>query len=523
MSKFNTAQVKAIGRSIIGTSTVSTGTTHQGGLGFGRDPKSELFLLGVTNFVNEKTFYESGKARDERFATLVRTVAAQDMDWLRDFGIWLRTTGNMRTAALVVGAEAYRAGVPVLSELVSGVCQRADEPGELIAYWHRNYGKSLPVGLKRGLARAATRLYTQNAALKYDKGGVRFADVIALTHAAPKDERQNDLFTYLIGQRKGVKVELPASLKTIKTRHEITHGIIEPSASDLLRAGMTWEALSGIQQGEWTAAKWESVIPQMGYMALLRNLANFDKAKIGVDAVASVCAKLSDPDQVAMSKQFPMRFLSALKSVGSYRWSAALESALDASVGAIPEFGGKTLILVDTSGSMRVGFSKDGTLRRWDAAALFALALAARCESADVYSYSNSVKEWEPKAGWSLAKSLEMWDRRGYNLSGGTATYNSLKSTFRKHDRVVILTDEQAAAANGRCSCGAYHGGRLEVGSAIPADVPLHTFNLAGYALGHAAGGPNRYTYGGLTDAGFSMMKLVENGGSGRWPWEVTE
>lgn len=530
MSKFNTGQVKAIGQSIINTSKVSTGTTHEGGAGFERDPKSELFLLGVTNFVNEKTFYEDGAARDTRFADLVHVCARLDMAWLRSFAIWLRSSGNIRTASLVVAAEAYRAGVPVDSSLVSGVCQRADEPGEIVAYWHKHYGKTLPVGLKRGLAVAASRLYTQNAALKYDnkdKAGVRFADVIALVHARPKDERQNQLFVYLMGKRKGLKVELGDGLKTLKARHDVTHGLVPATSAELLRAGMTWEALSGIEQGEWDAKKWESVIPSMGYMALLRNLANFDRVGVSGVVGAAVCSRLSDPAQVHMSKQLPMRFLSALRATNTFRWDAALEAALDASVMGIPEFAGRTLILVDTSGSMRDSFSKDGTLKRWDVAALFGLALARRCHSVDVVSYSSAgygsrlgTKLWKPVRGLSLAKSLARWSDGGFNIGGGTDTMTAVKDWYKSHDRVVILTDEQAARG---CTNPAHaHGaGGAGVGAHVPENVPLHTFNLAGYKMGHAAGLPNRYTYGGLTDAGFGMMKLVEGGIGDRWPWDV--
>jgi hypothetical protein len=40
-------------------------------------------------------------------------------------------------------------------------------------------------------------------------------------------------------------------------------------------------------------------------MALLRNLRNFDDADVGDE----VAAKLSDPDEIARSRQFPYRFV----------------------------------------------------------------------------------------------------------------------------------------------------------------------------------------------------------------------
>ena len=55
---------------------------------------------------------------------------------------------------------------------------------------------------------------------------------------------------------------------------------------------------------------------------------------------------------------------------------------------------------------------------------------------------------------------------------------------------------------------------------ALPADVPLFTWNLAGYPRGHTpAGTRNRYTFGGLTDVGFRLIPLLEAGRDAQWPF----
>lgn len=107
MAKFNGAKARASGISPV----ISNGpaVTHEGGLGFARDAKSELFLLAVTNMVREGTFYESAGDRDSRFVELVHTVALHDADWLGRFIPWLRGEANLRTASLVAAAEAVKA------------------------------------------------------------------------------------------------------------------------------------------------------------------------------------------------------------------------------------------------------------------------------------------------------------------------------------------------------------------------------------------------------------------------------
>jgi intein/homing endonuclease len=253
----------------------------------------------------------------------------------------------------------------------------------------------------------------------------------------------------------------------------------------------------------------------------LRNLRNFDETGVPDDVAEQVIAKLKDPAEVARSRQLPFRFLSAYRAAPSLRWSYPLEVAIGRSLGNVPALSGRTLILVDTSGSMNAGFSKDGTLMRWDAAALFGIALGHRCAAADVVSFSSlqyyygqpggaNVKAFPLSKGESVLRSLERWRGGGWFLGGGTETAAALRATFQGHDRVVVLTDEQAA-----------HDG-VEVTRSVPESVPMYTWNLAGYARGHApSGGRNRHAFGGLTDQAFKMIPLLEGGRDGSWPWDA--
>jgi hypothetical protein len=264
---------------------------------------------------------------------------------------------------------------------------------------------------------------------------------------------------------------------------------------------------------------WEAVIPSMGYMALLRNLRNFDEAGVSDEVAEQVARQLADPEQVARSRQLPMRFYSAFNAAPSLRWGHALEKALTASLANIPVLGGRTLVLVDTSSSMEVPFSKDGTLMRWDSAALFAIALGQRCASADVVSFSSARRYWseQPGArvkafpltrGGSLLGDVRKWKEGGWFLGGGTDTAAALRATFTGHDRVIIVTDEQAS-----------HDAQ-EVTESIPAATPMYTWNLSGDRVGHApSGGRQRHTFAGLTDQAFRMVPLLESGRDARWPW----
>lgn len=517
MAKFNqkTAQRTRAGR--------PDGVTYQGGPGYSRDLMSELFLLAVSNMVGEQTFYESAGDRDQRYRELVGAAAVAHPQWTARFLRWLRGGANLRTASLVGAAEYVRArlaaglvnGTGEHRQVVADVLQRADEPGELLAYWTSRYGRAVPKPVKRGVADAATRLYTERNLLKYDTAShpFRFADVLDLTHPAPAGPWQGDLFTFALDRRHNrPEPRVAESLGMVTANARLRADAAEdPSVlldPDRLRAaGMTWEDALSLGGSRLPKDRlWTALIPSMGYMAKLRNLRNFDQAGVSDEVAAAVAAQLADPAEVARSRQLPMRFLSAYRAAPSLRWGWALERALNLSLASVPELPGDTLILIDTSGSMNSTFSKDGTLMRWDAAVIFGLALALRCRQAKVVSFSTRTTVFPVEPGESLLRGIDRFKAKGHFHNGGTNTASALRAHYRNQDRVVILTDEQAS----------YDG---DVSTSVPATVPLFTWNLAGYRMGHTPQVRNRWTFGGLTDAGFGMIRLLEAGDRGQWPF----
>jgi hypothetical protein len=517
--------------------------TAEGGAGFSRDPRSELFLLAVTNMVGEGTFYERSRDRDRRFATLVGQVAREDPAWIAGFVPFLRDQMQLRSASVVMAAEFARArttkdgasdeaaagrptakgstasaaGAPTTRSVVASALSRADEPAEMLAYWHQTHGRRLPQPVKRGVADAVGRLYTERAALKYDgqSRAYRMGDVVDLVHPDPTDDAQSALFKLLLDrrhEREGIAVDA-ARLPIVAARAELEAMPIDDrrallDAADVgdrfRRAGVTWEWLSGWLNGPMDAKAWEAVIPSMGYMALLRNLRNFDDAGIGAASRDAVVARLTDPDEVRRSRQLPLRFFSAWKSLATLHWGPSLERALELSLTNVPALPGKTLVLVDVSGSMASAMSNGSAAQRWELAALFGAAIATRAAQADVVAFQSIATPVKLKKGHSVLRAIETFKPL---VGGGTDTFRALRQTFKGHDRVVILTDEQAF---------------LDARSgAVPAEeitAPIYTFNLAGYRAGHLpSGGHRRYTFGGLSDRGFAAIALLERGRDLDW------
>jgi hypothetical protein len=88
-----------------------------------------------------------------------------------------------------------------------------------------------------------------------------------------------------------------------------------------------------------------------------------------------VIAKLTDPELVKKSRQFPFRFFSAYKAFsGEQDVKTALVDALELSVSNMPMLG-RTLIAVDESGSMNSPVSPKSTVTMRDIGNIFAAAI----------------------------------------------------------------------------------------------------------------------------------------------------
>lgn len=532
MTRFNSRGTRPSARGPVQTTPERT-VTFEGAPAFTRDARSDLFLLAMTNMVGQDTFYEKAQDRDDRFNRLVRTVAMEDPAWMAQFIPWLRTGAHMRTAALVAAAETAAEmllhDVPGARKVIASALQRPDEPGEFLGYWMQAYGRKLPMAVKRGVGDAALRLYTERATLKYDTAshGLRFGDVVELTHAPDTKgaaqhlafPAQGDLFTHLIDRRHNrADRPIPESLKTLlsnaRLREEAKTNprlLLDPDA--LRAAGMTWEdALSlGGQYGLDKKALWEAMIPSMGYMALMRNLRNFDQAGVSPEVASRVAARLADPDEVARSKQFPFRFVSALKAVESLRWGQALEEAVNHSCVNVPEVPGRSLVLVDVSGSMAAPVSSMSGLSRMEIGALFGAMLASRAGDATLVAFGTRHESFgAPSRGASVLQTARRVQEASHRLDWGTELYPALANTYNGHDQVFVFTDMQCF--------GGYLG---DVSGVVPAHVPVFGFNLAGYAPASIdLSKPNRHEMGGFSDKTFTLIKTLLSGRDGRWPWE---
>lgn len=535
MSRYNKAATQPAKRSAMKTTGLPV-ATHQGGVGYERDNQSELFMLVSSFMGGDANFYETEDERYARLVTLSNVCAVDNGTWFYDLVNWTRNSAKMRTAAGVMAVEGVRGRITYARihgekantsqdslnrNIINVACSRADEPGEILTYYASRYGKNFPRAIRCGVGDAATRLYSERSYLRNGAGhnvSYSFQDVLRLTHAKPKDSYQESLFAYItkgIGENL-LKITARNELYAIAHRED-KMAVVRDDPDRLKLAEMDHMTMPA-WLGSMDKEAWEACIPNMGVMALLMNLRNFDKAFISAASRQLVMDKIQDPEEIVKARVLPMRFLSAYRNAPSVSWHWPIEQGINHTLTQIPELSGNTLVMIDMSGSMTFGkISDKSQLTYADAAKIFGAVLKARNPHIDLVQYGTNAESIVVDPGTSVVKIMDK-----FHDMGGTNTNQVLRRITDQHSfkRVIIVTDEQASGGSRYLSFGYESEG--PVGEFLPKDTMLYTWNLAGYAPAHTSGGlgNKHHLGGGFSDAAFGIFNMIESTGNGKWPWE---
>jgi hypothetical protein len=264
--------------------------------------------------------------------------------------------------------------------------------------------------VKKGLA-AAFPKFDEYQLAKYDRGGpIKLRDVLFLCHAKPRDAAQAGVWKKLIWGR--------------------------------LTAPDTWEvALSGAggdgaaAQGADKREAWERLLREqkLGALALLRNLRNMREAGVDEKLVHAALGSMS------AARVLPFRFVAAARYAP--QWEEALEQAMLKCVGGAEKLPGKTIVLVDISGSMTAPLSRRSEMLRTDAAYGLAVLLREIGEKVAVFSFSDNLVEVPARRGFALRDAID-----GSQRHNSTQLGQAVESLNRKekYDRLIVITDEQA-------------------------------------------------------------------------------
>lgn len=408
MSKFN------------GTNTIKT-TNKSGHIAYAMPDKERLVTQVLTSFYGEAKFY--GDTTNDLITT-ANAVLAKEPKFVANLARYARKEMHLRSVSHALTALIAHDvnGKPYIKEVVADVVERADDITEILACYLSMFGKPIPNGLKKALASALTKFSAYQIA-KYNGGNktVKFRDVLKLTHAKPKTQEQAEIFKRII--------------------------------EDTLPIAERWETELSAHGNN--AETWERLIEQnkIGYMALLRNLRNIIKAN--PSNIEKVFKKLSDRNEVLRSKLLPFRFFSAYREVADMgnvgsRVLDVLETAIEYSIENMPRLHGKTVIAIDTSGSMTDPISAKSTISCADIAKLIAIMGAKICDDVIVYNFDTKIDKLHYTNRGGIISTAMAVDTKG----GGTNISLPLQKMIDEcitANRLIIISDNEINSSwNGR-------------------------------------------------------------------------
>jgi len=372
--------------------------THEGAPAVTISPEAALRRSVLACMLWENEFYESGETIAARIRALVPQVEPATVAAL---AVEARTAMNLRHAPLLLAREMARYAThrSLVAETLVRVIQRAAELAEFVAIYWADGRTPLAASVKKGLAAAFTS-FDEYALAKYDRtGAVRLRDVLFLCHARPRDTAQAELWKRL--------------------------------AAGELATPDTWEV--ALSSGGDKRAHWERLLVggRLGALALLRNLRNMKAAGVSEDYIAAAL------ETMRTDRVLPFRFLAAARYAP--QWEPNLERAMFRSLGEADRLAGRTVLLVDVSGSMVAPLSARSTMLRTDAAYGLAVLLTEVAEKVSVYTFSDACAAIPPRRGFALRDAMEVSQRHG-----GTRLGAALDSIREQYDRIIVITDEQS-------------------------------------------------------------------------------
>jgi 60 kDa SS-A/Ro ribonucleoprotein len=374
--------------------------THEGAPARCINAEQQLRRSLMACMLWENTFYEDGISIAERIASLVPLVKP---DTVSGMAIEARERMKLRHAPLWVVREMAKQPKHkgLAAETLSRVIQRADELAEFVALYWKDGRQPLSKQVKKGLAQAFTKFDAYQLA-KYNRdGAVKLRDVLFLCHAKPKDKEQEAIWKQLI--------------------------------DGTLPVPDTWEV--SLSAGKDKKATWERLLAEnkLGGLALLRNLRNMAGSKVDESLVFAAL------DRMKTARILPFRFIAAAKHAP--QWESRIERAMLKCLEGREKLPGKTVLLIDVSGSMNWEISAKSDLKRYDAANGLAILARELCERVAIYSFSNSVVRIPDRHGFALRDAIT-----NSQLHGGTRLGSAVEhiNASEQYDRLIVLTDEQS-------------------------------------------------------------------------------
>jgi hypothetical protein len=384
-----------------------------GALAARQDNISLLRRLTLANLLWEDQAYVDGRTVSEQIAELIPKCEPVEV---ADLAIETRLAQKLRHTPLFIAAQMlkhnpHRQLVPYVLE---NVITRPDQITDFLAIYKRLNGKLKPLAkaAQRGLAEVFNK-FNEYQFAKYDRNGeIKLRDAMFLVHPKPEQGKE-ELFAKI--------------------------------ASRTLDVPDTWEV--ALSTGKDKKATWERLIEEkkLGALALLRNIRNMKEAGVSHNVIRKGLNGINS------GMLLPTNFLAAIKLNPEY--SSDIEAVMLKQYANLPKLSGKTLFVVDVSGSMECVVSDKSQFQRKDVAMAMALLAANQCEEYELVvtagndSSGGGAHEHikNPARGLQLFNQIREANPRVGR--GGIFTRQvlewSAKNLGTDFDRIIVFSDSQ--------------------------------------------------------------------------------
>ena len=407
--------------------------THGGAIASIVSPEEQLRRSVMACLLWEDTFYESGETVAKRITSLIPKV---DPRIVANMAIDARTNQKLRHVPLLIAREMARldSHKGLVKDLLPEIIQRADELAEFLAIYWKDGKCPISAQVKKGLAKAFGN-FNEYSLAKYNRdGAVKLRDAMFLCHPKPADVGPAIIKhrTYKDGHAKSL------------LRH--TDSLYHKLAEGTLKTPDTWEVeLSG---GADKCETFSRLMQEgkLGALAFLRNLRNMEQS--GVDKALVV----EYSKHVDLGRVLPFRFIAACRAVPA--WQNMIEEMMFRCLEKMPKLPGKTVLIVDSSGSMTRGkVSAKSDLSRLDAAGALAILVKEIAENPVIYATAgcdtrrvHATMRVPARRGFELSLIFSELQLRNQIGQGGIFLNQVMDYVYQEErtaDRVIVITDEQ--------------------------------------------------------------------------------
>lgn len=423
----------------------NTKLNHEGEVVHQLNTLETLFSKVLGSFFGEGTFYEDKDTDSvyEELKELVKNVPEKDKEYVLKIAR-LGREHNMITYPLALltvcmNDERFKydkfvdevIGKNKLQTYTKYIVKRSKDILDILAMQEMNEKTfnflAMPMQMRKGL-KERIEYFNEYKLSKYlGKGNsVSLADAIKLLH--PKGSKSKcDFYKRVIENR----VVFGNDVKQIQ--------------SELTKKGDNYDDL-------------KDSIKKSSLLSVLKNLTALKKRGLLEDknVVEDICSMLTNKDIVVRSRLLPFRFYSAYIEMSHFvRYTYkeeienALVKALDLSIENLPDIEGKTVIVIDVSGSMCDFISNRSNMMAKNVAILLGI-ICSKKSNADVYIFASQCEKVNVPKRLSVIDSME-YVLNG-NVGGGTYLDKALDKVMEEggsYDNLIILSDGDCYSRRG--------------------------------------------------------------------------